>query len=68
MGERGTLIEISRNPTVTQKELASRLGVSERTVKTNTVSLQEQGLLQRVGGKRNGTWEIPRDVKEVLER
>ena len=68
LGERITLIEIMRNPTATQKELASRLGVSERTVKSRTISLQEKGLLQRVGSKRNGVWKIPQNVKEALEQ
>lgn len=67
LGEQATLIAISRDPSATQKELASRLDVSERTVKSRTISLQEKGLLQRVGGKRNGTWEIPQNVKRALE-
>ena len=67
MGERAVLVEILRHPVATQKELAANLSVSERTVKTRTVSLQEKGLLQRVGGKRNGAWEIPQKVKEALE-
>lgn len=67
LGERATLIAILRHPAATQKELAAHLSVSERTVKTRTVSLQEKGLLQRVGGKRNGAWEIPQSVKEALE-
>ncbi len=53
---------------VTQKELASRLGVSERTAKSRTISLQEKELLKRVGGKRNSTWENPLNVKKALER
>ena len=68
LGERAVLVEILRHPTSTQKELASRLGISERTVKTRTVTLQEKDLLQRVGGKRNGAWEIPQNVKEALEQ
>ncbi len=62
------LIEVLQRPTATQKELATRLKVSERTIKTRTVSLQEKNLLKRVGGKRNGTWEIPQNVKEILEQ
>ncbi len=62
------LIEVLQRPTATQKELATRLKVSERTIKTRTVSLQEKNLLKRVGGKRNSTWEIPQNVKEILEQ
>lgn len=62
------LIEVLQRPTATQKELATRLKVSERTIKTRTVSLQEKNLLKRVGSKRNSTWEIPQNVKEILEQ
>lgn len=49
---------VQAKPTVTQKEMAAEIGKSERTIKTITVTLQEKGLLRRVGGKRNGRWEI----------
>ncbi|MCD8309814.1 MAG: antitoxin VbhA family protein [Prevotellaceae bacterium] len=42
----------------TQKEMAMEIGKSERTVKSITVKLQEAGILKRVGGKRNGRWEL----------
>lgn len=49
---------VQANPRVTQKEMASEIGKSERTLKTITVSLQEKGLLRRVGGKKDGRWEV----------
>lgn len=49
---------VQMNPTVTQKEIAKGIRKSERTVKTLTVTLQEKGILRRVGGKRDGRWEI----------
>lgn len=49
---------MAANPTVTQTELAEIIGKSPRTVKARTVSLQERGLIRRVGGKRNGWWEV----------
>ena len=49
---------VQANPRVTQKEMASEIGKSERTLKTITVYLQEKGLLRRVGGKKDGRWEI----------
>ena len=45
-------------PSATQKEMAKEIGKSERTVKSITVTLQEKGVLRRVGGKRDGKWEI----------
>lgn len=49
---------VQTNPTATQKQMAAEIGKSERTIKTITVTLQKKGLLQRVGGKRDGRWEI----------
>ena len=49
---------IQQNPSATQKLIASEIGKSERTVKSITARLQEQGILKRVNGKRNGYWEI----------
>jgi len=49
---------IHREPTVTQKYIASEIGKSERTVKSITSRLQEKGILIRKNGKRNGYWEI----------
>ena len=46
------------NPKITQKELAEKIGKSERIVKTRTVKMQEKGLIRRKNGKRNGEWEI----------
>ena len=43
---------------ITQKELAETIGKSERTVKTRTVELQNNGFLRRKNGKRNGQWEV----------
>ena len=50
--------ELIKNPTNTQRELASAIGKSERTVKTRTVEMQEKGLIIRENGKRNGKWKL----------
>ncbi len=50
--------ELKKNPAITQKELALRIGKSERTIKTRTVEMQEKGLIRRENGKRNGRWEV----------
>ena len=52
---------IQQEPSATQKHIAAQIGKSERTVKSITVRLSEQGILVRKNGKRNGYWEI---VKE----
>ena len=58
MEEIAILRVVLSNPTATQKQMAAEIGKSERTVKSITVTLQEKGILQRVGGKRDGKWEI----------
>ena len=49
---------IRQEPAATQKHIATEIGKSERTVKSITVRLTEQGILVRKNGKRNGYWEI----------
>lgn len=49
---------IQQDPSATQKYIAFEIGKSERTVKSITSRLVEQGILKRVNGKRNGYWEI----------
>lgn len=52
---------VQMKPTATQKEIATEIGKSERTVKSLTVALQEEGILKRTGSKRDGKWEIVKD-------
>ena len=49
---------IAKNPSITQVQLAEKMGVTDRTIKRKMKSLQEKGLIQRANGKRNGHWEI----------
>lgn len=52
---------VQKNPSATQKDIATQMGKSERTIKSITVALQEKNILRRVNGKRNGYWEIQKD-------
>ena len=49
---------IIENPHITQKEIANRIGKSERTVKNKVALLKEKGYIRRLNGKRNGKWEV----------
>lgn len=49
---------ISKNPSITQIQLAEKMQVTDRTIKRKMKLLQEKGLIQRVNGKRNGYWKI----------
>lgn len=56
--EMAVLRFLQEQPKATQKEIAAHIGKSERTVKTITVNLAVNGLIERKNGKRNGYWEI----------
>lgn len=47
-------------PTITASSLASMLGVTSRTVERYLSALQKKGRVQRVGGKKGGTWQVMR--------
>ena len=53
------IVEILRaQPTITLQEVADKIGKSLRTVKMTVKTLQEKGIIERVGGKKNGSWKI----------
>ena len=56
--EKAVLEVIIANPEITQKNIASKIGKSERTVRNKINSLKEKGILERVNGKKNGKWEV----------
>ena len=45
-------------PSVTIRELAELIGITERSVQRNIQNLQKDGLLRRVGGRKEGHWEV----------
>lgn len=49
---------IETNPKMTQKEMATTIGKSARTVKSITSALVDKGIITRRHGRRNGWWEI----------
>lgn len=52
---------VQKSPSATQKEIAAKIGKSERTIKSITIALQEKNILKRVNGKRNGYWSFSED-------
>ena len=55
------LKEIEKNPTVTRKQLSEILNVSDVTIKRKLKQLTNDGKIKRVGGKKQGHWEIVED-------
>lgn len=46
------------NSSITIEELAALIGITERSVERNIQSLREKGLLRRIGGRKEGHWEV----------
>ena len=55
--EQAIIALIKNNPQITLAEISEKIGKSLRTVKNSMKALQEQGKVERVGGKKNGSWK-----------
>ncbi|MDR2565408.1 MAG: winged helix-turn-helix transcriptional regulator, partial [Bifidobacteriaceae bacterium] len=55
---RAVLSALADNPSITQKELARLVGVTERTISREIRKLRETGVIRRVGSDRQGQWII----------
>jgi ATP-dependent DNA helicase RecG len=55
---KSVLIQIKENPQITQRELCDILGKSRATITRAVRELQESGMLIRIGGRKNGHWEV----------
>jgi len=44
--------------TITVPEIARKIGVSERTIKSDIADLQAKGILTHEGGRKDGRWVI----------
>ncbi|MBP7233069.1 MAG: winged helix-turn-helix transcriptional regulator [Syntrophaceae bacterium] len=49
---------IATNPSITQKEMAKQLKLTEIGIRYNTSKLKSKGILRRTGGKKAGRWEV----------
>ena len=49
---------LKESPTITQKVISERTGISLGTVKRILPKLQEKGVLIRIGNRRSGIWQI----------
>jgi len=49
---------LRKNPTATQKAIAEAIGKSRTTVQNSVKELQDKGLLEREGAKKNGRWIV----------
>ena len=49
---------IKADPEITMPELASKIGVSLRSVERNIQELQKRNVLKRIGATKKGHWEV----------
>jgi ATP-dependent DNA helicase RecG len=52
------LTALEQDENLTISELASLIGITERSIERNIKKLQEQGRLRRVGPAKGGLWEV----------
>ena len=45
-------------PSITIAEIAKRIDITERSVQRNIQKLQSAGLLRRIGGRKEGYWQV----------
>lgn len=55
---------ILENPTITQKELAQQLGLTEDGIWYHIDRLKAKNRLRRIGGRKAGRWEIVKESSE----
>lgn len=56
--ERIILLTIRKNNRTTARDLAQLLGIQRRQVEKIIAKLKSQGILQRIGARKNGYWQI----------
>ena len=49
---------IEANPSIIKEEMAEHLKISTTAVDKNIKTLKQKGLLERVGGRKEGFWRI----------
>ena len=57
---------IRKNPKITMRELADKIGISDKGIEWNIRKLKDLGILKRVGPTKGGHWEID-DAKKSYE-
>lgn len=57
-----------KNKDITIPEIAALAGVTERSIERNIQKLQADGLLRRVGGRKEGYWEALDKALELLDK
>jgi predicted HTH transcriptional regulator len=43
---------------ITTNEIATTLGISRNTINEHIANLKKEGLLERTGGRKEGSWKV----------
>lgn len=54
--------ELKSNPAISQKEIAERAGSIRRTIQRKMEELVKDNVIECVGGKRYGHWQIMKSI------
>lgn len=54
--EEKILLTIKENPHATQQQIAIKIDCSERKIKRLMKTMQEDGIIERIGGRKSGQW------------
>jgi len=49
---------IQENPMITIKQLAEKIGLTNRSIENNLQLLKKNGIIEREGAKKKGKWII----------
>ncbi|MDR0687478.1 MAG: Fic family protein [Prevotellaceae bacterium] len=49
---------VNKNPLITITELSNLLKITKTAVENNIAKLKKQGIIERIGARRNGSWKI----------
>lgn len=58
VNQKKILKAIENNPYITQGELAEIVGITKKSIVANMKTLQENGLVKRIGADKNGYWQV----------
>ena len=58
VNQRKIVMEIIKNPYITQKELSKIIKINEKNVRNNIRKLKNSGILKRIGPDKGGHWEV----------
>ena len=54
---------LKENPKITIPEIAENLGLTTRAIEKHIGKLQTNRVIQRIGGRKEGHWEVIKDIK-----